>query len=412
MHHSFLQNLFLEAVAAADPVRVIAPYLPPLPKGRTVVVGFGKAAAQMAFALESHWPGPLTGLVITRYGHGVPCRQIEVIEAAHPVPDKKGEDAARSIMQIVKSLEADDLLLCLVSGGGSALCVVPAADITLADKQKVNEQLLKSGATIEEINCVRKHLSLIKGGQLAAAAYPASVVTLAISDVPGDDPSVIASGPTVADPTTFAEAREITHRYQLNLPISVQEYLKAEKTETPKPGDEKLSRTKFRLIATPSLSLQAAAEISKQNDIEPVILGDAIEGDAEHVGQQHAATALSYLERAPCILLSSGETTVTVRGSGRGGRNGHYLLTLAIALEGQAGISAIACDTDGIDGSEDNAGAVIFPDTLKRAQKRDLEPQSYLANNDSYGFFKALGDLVLTGPTHTNVNDFRAILIE
>lgn len=412
MQTNILNLLFSEAVAAANPVSVISPHLPPLPKGRTIVVGFGKASAQMAASLESHWRGPLTGLVITRYGHSVPCQSIEIVEAAHPIPDENGERAARRILELANNLQQDDLMICLVSGGGSALCSVPVPNISLEEKQTVNNLLLKSGASISEMNCVRKHLSAIKGGRLASAAYPASVVTLAISDVPGDDPSVIASGPTVADPTTFADALEIVERYKLSLSDNVRRFLEAGEAETPKPNDERLSRAQFKLIATPGQSLKAAALLAEKHGINPIVLGDAIEGDAESVAKQQAKEALLQRKNAPCVLLSSGETTVQVRGSGKGGRNGQFLLALAIELSGQDGISAIACDTDGIDGSEDNAGALIRPDTLSRAQRIGLDAPALLAQNDSYRFFDALGDLVTTGPTFTNVNDFRAILIE
>ena len=413
---NILRNLFDVAVAAADPVQVIGPYVPPKPKGKTAIVGFGKAAAQMAHALEIHWPGneseQLSGLVITRYGHSVPCQHIEVVEAAHPVPDARGEIAARRILAYAEDLKEDDLLLCLVSGGGSALCAVPVPEITLAEKQAVNDMLLKSGANIAEMNCVRKHLSAIKGGRLAAAAYPATVVTLAISDVPGDDPSVIASGPTVADPTTFADALNIAKNYKLALPDSVQRYLEAGDMETPKPGDQKLQRSSYQVIATPGLSLDAAAQAAREHGVHPIILGDAIEGDAEVIGRQHAAVAIEALNTVPCVLLSSGETTVTVRGAGRGGRNGQYLLALCIALNGHAQVSALACDTDGIDGTEDNAGAISRPNSLSRARDMGLDAEAFLAENNSYAFFDALEDLVITGPTHTNVNDFRAILIQ
>ena len=412
MSDDFLKFLFAEAVAAADPVRALSGFLPPVPKGRTVVVGFGKAAARMAQGLENYWSGPFSGLVITPYGHSLPCRHIEVVEAAHPVPDAEGETAARRILALANELQEDDLLLCLVSGGGSALCAIPVSEITLAEKQSVNDALLKSGASISEINCVRKHLSAIKGGQLATTAYPASVVTLAISDVPGDDPSVIASGPTIADPTTFAEARAIVAHYAISVPANVRKYLEEAVTETPKPSDIRLERTTYQLIATPAISLQAAAQAARENGIEPIILGDAIEGDAEQVGAQQANKALAMLANAPCVLLSSGETTVKVRGSGQGGRNGQYLLALALTLQGHTMISAIACDTDGIDGTADNAGAIIRPDTLDRARALGLKAEMMLAQNDTYGFFSALGELVLTGPTHTNVNDFRAILIK
>jgi hydroxypyruvate reductase len=412
MTDHFLKELFAAAIAAADPLRVLPAHLPPVPRGRAVVAGFGKASARMAQALEAHWTGPLEGLAITRYGHEAPCRRIEIVTAAHPVPDAQGEAAARRIVDLARGLKADDVLVCLVSGGGSSLFAVPAPGLTLADKQSVNTALLRSGAAISEMNCVRKHLSAVKGGRLAAAAHPAPVVTLAISDVPGDDPAVIASGPTVADPTTFADARAIVARYGIDLPAAVVRHLAAAADETPKPNDPRLARAAYTVIATPARSLRAAAALARAQGIEPVILGDAIEGDAEAVGRDHARDALARIGRGPCVLLSSGETTVTVRGAGRGGRNGQYLLALAAAAGGHPAISAIAGDTDGIDGTEDNAGALVRPDTLARARALGLDPLDMLAKNDSYGFFGALGDLVVTGPTLTNVNDFRAVLID
>jgi len=380
------------------------------------VVGAGKAAAAMARAVEANWRGDLdrlSGLVVTRYGHGVPCQRIEVIEAAHPVPDAAGAQAAERILRSVGGLSADDLVLCLISGGGSALLAMPAAGLTLADKQAVNRALLRSGAAIAEMNCVRKHLSAIKGGRLAAAAAPARVVSLLISDVPGDDPAIIASGPTVADPSTVADARAILERYGIDAPAAVRAHLAAAADETPKPGDPRLASAETHIIARPQDSLEAAAAAAQQAGITPIILGDAIEGEAREVARAMAETARQAARehQTPCVLLSGGETTVTVRGQGRGGRNAEFLLALAIALDGAPGIFALACDTDGIDGSEDNAGAIITPDTLARAAALGLDPQARLDDNDGYGVFSALGDLVMTGPTLTNVNDFRAILI-
>ncbi|MEQ8193386.1 MAG: glycerate kinase, partial [Rhodospirillales bacterium] len=351
MNDDFLKSLFEAAIAAADPFRILPGHLPPQPAGRTVVTGFGKAAARMAQAFEAHWRGPVEGLVITRYGHEAPCARIEVIAAAHPVPDAAGEAAARRILDMAHGLDAGDLMVCLVSGGGSSWFAVPAPGLTLADKQAVNAALLKSGATIAEMNCVRKHLSAVKGGRLAAAAYPAAIATLAISDVPGDDPSVIASGPTVADPTTFAMARGIIACYGIGVPAAVEDHLRNEMQETPKPDDPRLSRASYALIATPARSLEAAAEVARAHGVEPIILGDAIEGDADAVGADHAREVLNRIGQGSCVLLSSGETTVTVRGPGRGGRNGQYLLALALALNGHPAVSAIAGDTDGIDGS-------------------------------------------------------------
>ncbi len=418
---AFLRALFDAALAAADPARVLPPHLPPPPRGRTVVVGAGKAAAAMAYAVEQHWPGALSGLVITRYGHGVPCRRIEVIEASHPVPDVAGTAAAQRILDSMRGLGPDDLVLFLASGGGSALMVLPAPGITLEDKRAVTRALLKSGATIGEINCVRKHLSAIKGGRLAAAAAPARVVTLAISDVPGDDPAVIASGPTVPDPTTFAEARAILAKYEIEPPPAIARHLTAAAEETPKPGDPRLARSEFVLVATPQASLLAAADTARKAGVTPMVLGDAIEGEARDVALVHAAIARqAATERLvigarplplPAVLLSGGETTVTVRGSGRGGRNAEFLLALAVALGGHPAIYALAADTDGIDGTEDNAGALYGPDTAAHAAALGIDLRARLADNDGYGAFHALGDLVVTGPTLTNVNDFRAILI-
>lgn len=414
---ALLRRLFDAALAAADPARAVPRFLPEPPKqGRTVVVGAGKAAAAMARAVEENWPGPLEGLVVTRYGHAVPCRNIEVVEAAHPVPDQAGCDAARRILQRVQGLGSDDLVLCLISGGGSALLSLPAEGITLEEKQAMNKALLRSGAAIDEMNCLRKHLSAIKGGRLAAAAAPARVVSLLISDVPGDDPAVIASGPTVPDPTTFAEARAILDKYGIDAPASVRAHLKAAAAETPKPDDPRLARCETHLVARPQDALEAAAAAARAAGVTPVILGDAIEGEAREVARVMAGIARQAARfgqpaQPPCVLLSGGETTVTLRGKGRGGRNAEFLLALTVALQGAAGIHAIACDTDGIDGSEDNAGALSGPDSLARAAALGIDAKARLADNDGYGFFCALGDLVVTGPTLTNVNDFRAVLI-
>jgi hydroxypyruvate reductase len=421
---ALLRRLFDAALAAADPGKVVPRFLPDPPPsgsgGRTLVVGAGKAAAAMARAVEDSWPHaeghPLAGLVVTRYGHAVPCRRIEVVEAAHPVPDQAGLDAARRILQRVEGLGPDDLVLCLISGGGSALLSLPAAGITLEEKQAVNKALLRSGAAIDEMNCLRKHLSAIKGGRLAAAAAPARVVSLLISDVPGDDPAVIASGPTVPDPTTFADALAILEKYRIDAPASVRKHLEAAAEETPKPGDPRLARCEVHLVARPQDALEAAAAAARAAGVTPVILGDSIEGEAREVAQVMAGIARQVARfgqpaAAPCVLLSGGETTVTLRGKGRGGRNAEFLLALTVALEGAPGIHAIACDTDGIDGSEDNAGALSGPASLARAAAAGLDAKAMLANNDGYGFFAGLGDLVITGPTLTNVNDFRAVLI-
>ncbi len=417
---ALLRELFDAALGAADPKLAVPPHLPPQgsspPKGRTLVIGAGKAAATMARAVETNWHGPLEGLVVTRYGHAVPCETIEVVEAAHPVPDEAGRAAAERILGMVQGLSDDDLVICLISGGGSALLALPAPGLTLAHKQDVNRALLRSGADIIQMNCVRKHLSAIKGGRLAAAAAPAKVVTLIVSDVPGDDPASIASGPTVPDPTSFADARAILDSFGIDPPGPVRAHLAAAAEETPKPGDPRLARIETRLIARPQASLEAAAARARAAGIAPVILGDAIEGEAREVARVMAGIARQAARHgqpaaAPCVLLSGGETTVTVTGRGRGGRNAEFLLALAIALEGAPGTFALACDTDGIDGSEDNAGASIDPDTLARAAAAGLDPRLLLADNDGYGFFASLGDLITTGPTLTNVNDFRAILV-
>ncbi len=421
---ALLRRLFEAALAAADPALAVPRFLPHPPAegsgGRTIVVGAGKAAAAMAKAVEDSWPdvarAPLEGLVVTRYGHALPCRHIEVVEAAHPVPDQAGLDAAKRILAMVQGLGPDDLVLCLISGGGSALLSLPAPGITLEEKQAVNKALLRSGAAIDEMNCLRKHLSAIKGGRLAAAATPARVVNLLISDVPGDDPATIASGPTVADPTSFADARAIIAHTGIEVPPAVDTHLRAAEDETPKPGDPRLARVETILIASPQEALEAAAAKARAAGVNPVILGNAIEGEAREVAKVMAGIAFQASRHgkpapAPCVLLSGGETTVTLRGQGRGGRNAEFLLALAVALNGAEGIHALACDTDGIDGTEDNAGALLGPDTLARARAAGLDPGSRLADNDGYGLFSALGDLVMTGPTLTNVNDFRAILV-
>jgi hydroxypyruvate reductase len=413
----FLRDLFRVAIETADPARAVPRFLPPAPAaGRMIVVGAGKAAAAMARAVETHVASPLAGLVVTRYGHAVPCERIEVVEAAHPVPDAAGLDAARRILERCTGLSADDLVLCLISGGGSALLTLPAGGITLDELRALTHALLQSGATISEINCVRKHLSAITGGRLAAAAHPARIVTLAISDVPGDDPSAIASGPTVPDPTTLADARKILAKYRIEPALSIRARLAAPEAETPKPGDPRLAGAEFRLIASPRASLEAAAAFARQHDIQALSLGDAIEGEAREVATRHAHFVRELCAglapvKPPCVVLSGGETTVTVRGKGRGGRNAEYLLALTVALDGMPGVYALAGDTDGIDGTETNAGAIMSPDSLSRAKALGRDPQKMLDNNDGYGFFEALGDLVVTGPTLTNVNDFRAILI-
>lgn len=417
-----LQKLFAAATAAALPDKCIAQHLPPKPKGRTIVVGAGKAAAAMARAVEQAWDqagyGDIEGLVVTRYGHGVPTDYIEVVEASHPVPDQAGMEASQRILQAVSNLTADDLVLCLISGGGSALLSLPAVGITLDDKKEVTNALLRSGATITEMNCVRKHLSAIKGGRLAMACHPARVVSLVISDVPGDDLSSIASGATVPDPSTYDDALAVFDKYDIPLPASVQQLLDGKPDETPKPGDAHFANVQTILIATPQMSLEAAAEVARGAGYTPMILSDRIEGESRDVAAVHAAIARQVLTygqplKVPAVILSGGETTVTIRGTGgRGGRNSEFLLALAICLDGLNNVHAIACDTDGIDGSEDNAGAVIGPDTLGRADAAGLSAKAFQANHDAYSFFEHLGDLVMSGPTLTNVNDFRAIIIE
>ncbi|MEO8674601.1 MAG: glycerate kinase [Casimicrobiaceae bacterium] len=411
-----LRAMFDAAIEAAQPARCLPPHLPEPPKGRTLVIGAGKASAAMAKALEDRWEGPVTGIVVTRYGYAVPCQRIEIVEAAHPVPDAAGLAAATRIVELVSGLAADDLVIALISGGGSALLALPAPGLTLDDKQDVNRALLKSGATIGEMNCVRRHLSAIKGGRLAAACHPARVVTLLMSDVPGDDPIDIASGPTVADPTTCADALDVLRRYGIDLPPNVRRILDSGEGESVKPGDPRLARADVRMIATPQRALEAAATVADAAGVTPAILGDAIEGEARDVGKVMAGIALHVAMHGepfapPCVLISGGETTVTVRGKGRGGRNVEFLLALAIALEGEPGIYAIAGDTDGVDGQEEIAGAIVAPDTLARAWAAGIRPRDALANNDGHGFFGAIGDAVVTGPTLTNVNDFRAILV-
>jgi glycerate 2-kinase len=418
----FLRVLFDAALAAADPRQAVAKALPAAVSGRTIVVGAGKASAAMACAFETLWPGELSGLVVTRHGHAVPCERIEIVEASHPVPDAAGQRAAGRILDLARGLGADDQLVCLISGGGSALLALPAPGITLEDKQAVTRALLRSGATIDEINTVRKHLSAIKGGRLAAAAAPARVVTLAISDVPGDDPAVIASGPTVPDPSTFADARAVLAKYRIDEPKSVIAHLATAQDETPKPGDAVFAKARYTLIASPQQALDAAADAALAQGVVPIVLSDRIEGEARDIGLMHAAIALQLRAgrfrigadpvKLPAVLLSGGETTVTVRGQGRGGRNSEFLLSLAAALDGAEGIAALACDTDGIDGTEDNAGAILLPDSIARAAAKGVAIKAALAENDAYGFFLVLGDLIVSGPTLTNVNDFRAILVQ
>ncbi len=414
---SFLRTLFHAAVDRADPRGVLADALPQQPvTGRVIVLGAGKAAASMAAALEASWARPLEGLVVTRYGHGLSLKQIELVEASHPVPDSAGAEASARILALAESAGADDTVIFLASGGASALLSAPASGISLDEKRALTSALLKSGATIHEMNAVRKHLSAVKGGRLAVAAAPARLLTLAISDVPGDDPDVIGSGPTVSDASTLADAKKVLAHYGIEPAPSIQARLNAPVAETPKPGDPAFERATFQMIATPQASLEAARNVAIEAGLAAPILSDRIEGEARDVAKVLGALALASSATgdpfaSPAVLLSGGETTVTVRGGGRGGRNVEFLLALAIALDGAYGISAIACDTDGIDGSEDNAGAVITPTTLARAQSLGIDVQARLADNDAYSVFAALGDLVMTGPTLTNVNDFRAILV-
>jgi hydroxypyruvate reductase len=411
-----LQAMFTAAVNAAQPSLTIGQYLPPAPKGRTIVIGAGKASAAMAQAFEQHWKGPVEGVVVTRYGYAVPCERIEILEAAHPVPDAAGRVAAERILAAVQGLTADDLVICLISGGGSSLLPLPGEGVTLEDKQAINRALLASGATITEMNCVRRHLSAIKGGRLAAACYPARVVNLLISDVPGDHPADIASGPTVGDATTCADALAIVKRYGIDLPAGARRLLESGDGETVKPGDRRLENVSTHIIASPQQALEAAAAVALDAGVTPVILGDSIEGEAREVARVMGGIALQVQRhgqpvKPPCVLLSGGETTVTVRGNGRGGRNVEFLLALAVALDGAPDLHAVAADTDGVDGAEEVAGAFIGPDTLARAWAHGIRPRDSLDNNDGHGFFGALGDALITGPTLTNVNDFRAILL-
>lgn len=416
---TLLRRMFDAAVAAADPARVLPAFLPPPPPGRTVVLGYGKSAALMAQVTEDHWPAPIEGVVVTRHGQAVPTRHVRVIEAAHPVPDANSALAADALLAAARdAAHPDNLVLVLASGGGSALAVKPAAGLTLADKQAVNRALLASGATITEMNAVRRHLSAFKGGRLALAAYPARVVTLAISDVPGDLPEVIASGPSVPDPTTFADARAIVAKYGITLPAAVARHLDRAEAETPKPGDPRFAGNAFHLIATPAASLRAAAAVAATEGLPGLILGDALEGEAREMGTTHAGIALGAARHgtplpAPCVILSGGEAGVTVRHAspGRGGRCREFAAGLALGLQGTPGIWALAADTDGIDGTEDAAGAFVGPHTLDRARTAGMPLAAALARHDSGGAFAAMDDALVTGPTLTNVNDFRAMLI-
>jgi hydroxypyruvate reductase len=413
---ALLRRMFAAAVAAAQPALCVPPHLPAPPRGRLVVIGAGKASAAMARAVEAHWPGPLSGLVVTRYGHAVPCERTEVIEAAHPVPDAAGEAAARRMLELVAGLTADDLVLCLISGGGSSLLPLALPGTTLADQQALGRSLLASGASIAEMNCVRRHLSAIQGGRLARACAPARVVNLLLSDVPGDDPADIASGPTVPDASTCADALAILRRHGIAVPPAAFDLLASGAGETVKPGDGDLPPIETHFVCTPQMALEAAAAVARDAGWHAHILGDAIEGESRDVAKVHAGIALQVARRGqpfatPCVLLSGGETTVTLRGQGCGGRNVEFLLALAIALDGAPGIHALAGDTDGVDGQQEVAGATLSPDTLARARALGLCARDLLDDNDGHGFFEALGDAIVTGPTLTNVNDFRAILI-
>jgi hydroxypyruvate reductase len=413
---AFLTSLFNAAVAAADPERTIRAHLPAKPGGRIIVIGAGKGSAQMARALEKAWDGPLEGVVVTRYGYAVPCERIEVLEAAHPVPDEAGLKAARRLLDKVSGLTEDDLVIALISGGGSALLPAPAGDLTLADEISVNKTLLASGAPISAMNTLRKHVSAIKGGRLAAAAYPAKLVSLVVSDIPGDNPAFVASGPTVPDSASRQDALAIVGAYCLDLPPSVKAHLHSPDADAPKPDDPRFARNEVHVIASAAVSLEAAAAEAKGQGIETVILSDAIEGEAREVGRVHAAIAREVALRdrpfrKPVVILSGGETTVTIRGKGKGGRNGEFLLAFALGIDGAEGVHALAADTDGIDGSEDNAGAFCDGTTVARLREAGLDARAYLANNDAWSAFNAISDLFVPGPTGTNVNDFRAVLI-
>ena len=416
MDRTLLENLFNAAVAQAQPALAVEQNLPAKPKGRTIVIGAGKASAQMARAFEQAWDGELSGLVVTRYGYAEPCERIEIIEAAHPVPDAAGAEAAARLMQLVSGLTEDDLVVALISGGGSSLLPAPAPGLDLADEQNINRALLASGAPIGVMNLIRNQFSTIKGGRLAAACAPARVATLVVSDVPGDDPALVASGPTLPLAGGRPEARRLAALYRLDLPEAAARLLAGDDNLPPDAADPVFARNSVATIASSALSLEAAADLARQNGVEAAILSDSIEGEARDVGLVHAAMAREIAGRnrpfpKPVMLLSGGETTVTLRGKGRGGRNGEFLLSLAIALDGVGNVVALAGDTDGIDGSEDNAGAFVDGGSASRMREAGIDPQAALANNDAYSAFQAIGDLFVTGPTGTNVNDFRAILI-
>jgi hydroxypyruvate reductase len=409
---NILRRLFYEALRSADPYAATLNHLPQPTKGRTLVVGAGKAAALMAKAIEDNWEGPLEGLVIVPYGHGAPTNQIEVVEAGHPIPDEAGEYASREILTRAKFLKEGDLVIALISGGGSSLMSVPQEGIILDDKRKITRHLLLAGANINELNTVRRHLSAIKGGRLAAAAYPARVETLIISDVPGDNPAMVASGPTVADKTTEQNAIAILKRYEVPVSKNIIDILEKGANETPKPDSQVFYKTRNHVILSAYNAMEAARREALKMGVKAIVLGDDLEGEARELGEKHARIALGLREeKMPCVILSGGETTVNVKGLGLGGRNGEYLLSMALELDGMADVYALAADTDGIDGGGDNAGAIITPTTLMRAAGADLSAWGMLEDNDSYNFFGSIGDLVITGPTRTNVNDFRAVLV-
>ena len=414
---AFLETLFHAAVAAADPAKVLAANLPEKPKGRTVVIGAGKGAAQMAQMFERLWHGPLTGAVVTRYGYGARCERIEVLEASHPLPDENGLKASRRLLEEVGGLGEDDLVVALICGGGSALLPLPAGDLTLDDEIAVNRALLASGAPISAMNAIRKHVSGIKGGRLAAAAWPAKVVSLVVSDIPGDDPALVASGPTIADKSTREDALRVIERYRLELPEKVMAFIRSDGSAAPNPADQEFCRNEIRLVASAAVSLEAAADLARSAGVEAVILSDAMEGEAREVGRVHAAIAREVCVRnrpfrKPVVILSGGETTVTIRGKGKGGRNSEFLLSLALGIDGTDGISALAADTDGIDGSEDNAGAFADGTSVARLAKAGVDGAALLDRNDAWTAFDAIGDIFKSGPTGTNVNDFRAILVQ
>ncbi|WP_455273965.1 glycerate kinase type-2 family protein [Rhizobium herbae] len=414
---AFLETLFHAAVAAADPARVLAANLPERPKGRTVVIGAGKGAAQMAQVFERLWDGPLTGAVVTRYGYGARCERIEVLEASHPLPDDNGLRASRRLLDEVSGLGEDDLVVALICGGGSALLPLPAGDLTLDDEIAVNRALLASGAPISAMNAIRKHVSGIKGGRLAATAWPAKVVSLVVSDIPGDDPALVASGPTIPDHSNREDALRYIERYRLELPEKVMAFIRSHASAAPSPADREFRRNAVRLVASAAVSLEAAAEKARAAGVEAVILSDAIEGEAREVGRVHAAIAREVAVRnrpfrKPVVILSGGETTVTIRGKGKGGRNSEFLLSLALGIDGAEGISALAADTDGIDGSENNAGAFADGTSVARLAKAGVDGADLLDRNDAWTAFDGIGDIFTPGPTGTNVNDFRAILVQ